>query len=213
MKKKFDTKYLVTLAMLCAIVAIMGLTRIGFISLPLIKATTMHIPVIIGAIILGPNAGAVLGAIFGLCSIWANLAPDSVLSFVFNPFMSTEGFLGVCKSLWVALGCRIIFGYLTGWIWRLFHKAIKKDLLSLTLTATLSSITHTILVMGSIYGLFAARYAQEKNIAYTAVFGTIIGIVTTSGVAEAILAGIVVSAICVALFKVINRTPMGKGGN
>ena len=34
--------------------------------MPVIKATTMHIPVILGAVLLGPAAGAVLGAVFGL---------------------------------------------------------------------------------------------------------------------------------------------------
>ena len=74
MKKKFDARYMATLAMLSGLLLVMGMTGIGFIPLPVIKATTMHIPVILGAILLGPNAGAVLGAVFGLCSIWANTA-------------------------------------------------------------------------------------------------------------------------------------------
>ena len=70
--KLLDTRYMATLAMLCGVLLVMGMTGIGFIPLPVIKATTMHIPVILGAILLGPKAGAVLGALFGLCSIWTN---------------------------------------------------------------------------------------------------------------------------------------------
>lgn len=90
MKKKVfvDTRYMATLAMFIGLVAVMGLTGIGFIQLPLIKATTMHIPVILGAILLGPKAGAILGAVFGLCSIWANTVTPSLLSFAFSPFMT-----------------------------------------------------------------------------------------------------------------------------
>ena len=65
-KTKVDTRYLATLAMLCGVLLVMGMTGIGFIPLPVIKATTMHIPVILGAILLGPSAGAVLGGVFHL---------------------------------------------------------------------------------------------------------------------------------------------------
>lgn len=47
-KEKLDTRYMATLAMFCGVLLVMGLTGIGFIPLPVIKATTMHIPVILG---------------------------------------------------------------------------------------------------------------------------------------------------------------------
>lgn len=205
-KQTLDTKYMVTLAMLCAILVVMSMTGIGFIPLPVIKATTMHIPVIIGAIVLGPSGGAILGAVFGLCSIWANTTTPGILSFAFSPFMTTEGFSGVVKSIWIALGCRIAFGYLTGWLWRAFKKLFKKDLIALPTSAAVATIAHTLLVMGSIYILLAQQYAQAKNVAYSAVFGLIMGTVTASGIPEAIAAAILVTAICFALFKMLNGT-------
>ena len=211
-KSTFDTRYMVTLAMLSAILVVMGMTGIGFIPLPVIKATTMHIPVIIGAIILGPYGGAALGGVFGLCSIWANTTAPGLLSFAFSPFMTTEGAPGILKSLWIALGCRIAFGCLAGWLWRLFKKLFKKDYVALPVTAGLATLCHTVLVMGSIYGLLAQQYAQAKNVAYSAVFGLIMGTVTASGIPEAIAAAILVTVICIALFKVLNRTSKYMGG-
>ena len=58
-KRKMNTRYMATLAMFCGVLLVMGVTGIGFIPLPVIKATTMHIPVILGAVLLGPGAGAV----------------------------------------------------------------------------------------------------------------------------------------------------------
>ena len=84
--KTLDIRYMAMLAMLCGVLLVMGMTGIGFIPLPVIKATTMHIPVILGAILLGPRAGAVLGALFGLCSIWTNTTTPGLLSFAFSPF-------------------------------------------------------------------------------------------------------------------------------
>lgn len=204
-RKKHDTRYMATLAMLCGVLLVMGMTGIGFIPLPIIKATTMHIPVILGAILLGPGAGAVLGAVFGLCSIWANTTNPGLLSFAFSPFMTTEGLVGVVKSLWIALGCRILFGLITGWLWKLISKILKQEYIALPLTAALSTFCHTFLVMGSIYLLLAQQYAEAKNVAISAVFGLIMGTVTASGIPEAIIAAVLVTVIGKALLHLTAR--------
>ena len=204
-QKTLDTRYMATLAMLCGVLLVMGMTGIGFIPLPVIKATTMHIPVILGAILLGPKAGAVLGSLFGLCSIWANTTAPGLLSFAFSPFMSTEGLVGVVKSLWIALGCRILFGLLAGWLWMIFRKLLKHEYAALPVTAAVATICHTLLVMGSIYVLLTQQYAAAKNVAISAVFGLIMGTVTASGIPEAIAAAILVTVIGKALLNLMNR--------
>ena len=204
-QKTMDTRYMATLAMLCGLLLVMGMTGIGFIPLPVIKATTMHIPVILGAVLLGPKAGAVLGAVFGLCSIWANTTTPGLLSFAFSPFMSTEGLIGVFKSLWISLGCRILFGTLSGWLWWIFRKILKKEYAALPLTAAVATLCHTILVMGSIYMLLAQQYAAAKNVAISAVFGLVMGTVTASGIPEAIAAAILVTVIGKALLHLLPR--------
>ena len=203
--KKPDTRYMATLAMLCGVLLVMGMTGIGFIPLPVIKATTMHIPVILGAILLGPGAGAALGAVFGLCSIWANTTTPGLLSFAFSPFMSTDGLNGVMKSLWIALGCRILFGFVAGLLWKLIKRIAGKDYIALPVTAVVSTLCHTIFVMGSIYLLLAQQYAAAKNVAINAVFGLIMGTVTASGIPEAIVAAILVTVIGKALLHLTAR--------
>lgn len=203
--KRTDTRRMAMLAMLCAVLLVMGMTGIGFIPLPVIKATTMHIPVILGAVLLGPTAGGVLGALFGLCSIWANTTSPGLLAFAFSPFMSTEGLVGVLKSLWIALGCRILLGVIAGWLWKGLHKLLKRDYWALPVTAALATICHTILVMGSIYLLLAQQYAQAKNVGISAVFGLIMATVTASGIPEAIAAAILVTIIGKALLHLLER--------
>ena len=205
-RKKMDTRYMAVLAMFCGILLVMGATGIGFIPLPVIKATTMHIPVILGAVLLGPAAGAVLGGVFGLCSIWANTTSPGLLAFAFSPFMTTEGLPGVLKSLWIALGCRILLGVIAGWLWKGMKRLLKQDYLALPATAAIATICHTILVMGSIYLLLAQQYAQAKNVAITAVFGLVMGTVTASGIPEAIIAAVLVTVIGKALLHLMERT-------
>ncbi|MGO3018764.1 MAG: ECF transporter S component, partial [Anaerococcus sp.] len=69
MNNKEKTRKLVVTAMLGAITIVLGLTPLGFIPLGFINITTMHIPVIIGAILEGPIVGAIVGLLFGLFSI------------------------------------------------------------------------------------------------------------------------------------------------
>ena len=202
---KFDTRRMASLAMLCGILLVMGMTGIGFIPLPLIKATTMHIPVILGAILLGPRAGGVLGALFGLCSIWANTTAPGLMAFAFSPFMSNDGIIGALKSIWIALGCRILLGLVAGWLWMLMKKIKVPDVAALPVTAVIATLFHTASVMGSIYILLAEQYASAKNVALSAVFGLVIGTITASGIPEAIVAAVMVTLIGRALLKLAVR--------
>ena len=120
--KKHDTSWMVSVALMAAIVIVLANTPLGMIQLPIIKATTVHIPVILGAILLGPAAGAILGGVFGICSLISNTMAPTLLSFAFSPFMSTTGIPGAIKAVWISVGCRILIGVAAGWLWILFSK-------------------------------------------------------------------------------------------
>lgn len=197
-----DTRWKVTVALMMAIIVLLANTPLGMIQLPIIKATTVHIPVILGAIVLGPMAGAILGAAFGVCSLISNTMAPTLLSFAFSPFLSTTGLPGCVKALWVSVGCRVLIGVVAGWVWILFKKIKFNGAIGLAVTGFIGSMTNTICVMGSIYLLFAKQYAEAKDVAVTAVFGLIMGTVTASGIPEAIAAAILVLAIGKVLLKV-----------
>ena len=206
--KKIDSHYMVLLAMFVALMLVLQITGIGLIPLPLIKATTMHIPVILCAILMGPKAGAILGAVFGLCSIWGNIQTPALLSFAFSPILAFElcGVPGIFASLWTALGCRILLGVVAGWLWIGLKKLKCNDYLALPVAAGISTIFHSLLVMSSIGLLFAPQYAEAKNVAMEAVFGLAMGTVATSGVAEAVAAIVLVTAIGKALMAVFSHS-------
>lgn len=203
--KNTDTRWMVSVALMAAIVILLANTPLGMIQLPIIKATTVHIPVIIGAILLGPLAGAILGAVFGICSLISNTMAPTLLSFAFSPFMSTTGLIGAAKAIWISVGCRILIGVVAGWLW-IFFKKIKMNkkiyqVIALAITGFVGSMVNTISVMGSIYILFAKQYAEVKEVAITAVWGLIMTTVTASGIPEAIAAAILVAVITKVLLK------------
>lgn len=207
-QKKHDTRWMVSVALMAAIVIVLANTPLGMIQLPIIKATTVHIPVIIGAILLGPSAGAILGFVFGVCSLISNTMAPTLLSFAFSPFMSTTGILGACKAIWVSVGCRIFIGIAAGWLWMLFKKMKVNQTIALSLVGFLGSMVNTIMVMGSIYFLFAQQYADAKEVALSAVWGLIMGTITASGIPEAIAAAVLVLALGNVLLKVFKKMRM-----
>ena len=77
--RKHDTHWMVGVAMMAAIVVLLANTPLGMIQLPIIKATTTHIPVILGAILMGPLAGTILGCVFGICSMINNTIAPALL--------------------------------------------------------------------------------------------------------------------------------------
>ena len=207
--KKHDTRWMVSVALMAAIVIVLANTPLGMIQLPIIKATTVHIPVILGAILLGPGAGAILGAVFGICSLVSNTMAPTLLSFAFSPFLSISGIPGALKAIWISVGCRILIGVVAGWLWVLFTKIKLNQFIALPIVGFVGSMVNTVTVMGSIYFLFAQQYAEAKEVALTAVFGLVMGTVTASGIPEAIAAAILVLALGKVLVVVFRKMNLG----
>lgn len=207
--KKHDTRWMVSVALMAAIVIVLANTPLGMIQLPIIKATTVHIPVILGAILLGPGAGAILGAVFGICSLVSNTMAPTLLSFAFSPFLSTTGIPGALKAIWISVGCRILIGVAAGWLWVLFTKIKLNQFIALPIVGFVGSMVNTVTVMGSIYFLFAQQYAEAKEVALTAVFGLVMGTVTASGIPEAVAAAILVLALGKVLVVVFRKMNLG----
>ena len=210
--KKHDTRWMVSVALMAAIVIVLANTPLGMIQLPVIKATTVHILVILGAILLGPSAGAILGGVFGICSLVSNTMAPTLLSFAFSPFMSTTGIPGALKAIWISVGCRVLIGLVSGWLWKLLERMKVNQNISLLLTGFVGSMVNTVTVMGSIYFLFAQQYAQAREVGVTAVWGLIMGTVTAAGIPEAIAAAVLVIALGKVLIRVFRKMNIGMAG-
>lgn len=198
--RKHDTHWMVGVALMAAIVVVLANTPLGLIPLPMIKATTTHIPVILGAILFGPLAGGILGAVFGICSMISNTVTPALLSFAFSPFLAASA-AGALKAVWVSVGCRAMIGIVAGWLWLGLKKLGTKDLIALPIVGFVGSMTNTVFVMGSIYFLLRPEYAEAMGVAVDAVFGLVMGVITGSSVLEALVALVLVTAIGKALLQ------------
>ena len=187
-------------ALFTAIIFVLGMTPLGMIPLGLIKATSVHIPVIIGALVLGPKYGAVLGGVFGLVSLISNTVQPAALSFAFSPVIPVYGTSsGSWLSLIICFVPRVLVGVLPYYVFKLVQKLFqnhdKAEYLSCGIAGVVGAVVNTGLVMSLIYFLFKDAYATMKEVPVDAVAGVILGVVLTNGVAEAIIAGVLVSVI------------------
>lgn len=204
-KRKKDTRWMVGVALMAAIVVLLANTPLGMIQLPVTKATTVHIPVILGGVVLGPMAGAILGGVFGICSLISNTVAPTLTSFAFSPFMSTTGLSGALKAIWISVGCRVMIGVVAGWLWIILKKLKCKETVALAVVGFVGALTNTVLVMGSIYVLLAEQYAAAKNVGGSAVMGLIMGTVAVNGIPEALAAMVLTTAIGAVLLRAVGK--------
>ncbi len=203
---------MVITAMLSAIVAVLTFTPIGMIPLPppLPSATTVHIPVLVAALVEGPMVGLAVGAVFGICSLiraW-QLGMVGLTLFFRNPVIS------VLPRLLVPL---IAFG--AWWLWRKLvrHNAVT-DKLGTSVAAVIGTVANTVMCLGLIaliYGndltvmLNEMISAGDADAAYLNNAGAwLVGVVgVPNGIGECIVAALIVPMIKTAVDAAIRRLP------
>ena len=208
-----NTKNFTLTAMFLAILILLAVTPLGFIPIGPINATTMHIPVIIASIVLGPRLGAFLGGTFGLISMIRSTVVQTPLSFVFSPFIPVIGTdHGSLKALLIAFIPRILIGVVPYFVFKGMQKLIKNkaNTVSLFIAGLAGSLVNTILVMNMIYFLFQQDYAQVIGININAVYSAVLAVIFTSGVPEAIVAGLATAGVCSVLLRLIRTNPQPK---
>lgn len=197
-----NTRRLTLTALLVAVIILLNFTPVGYIQLPMIKATVIHVPVIIGSILLGPGIGAGLGFVFGLTSLYNNTFAPTLLSFAFSPVIPVPGTAGGSwTALLVTFLPRILVGVFPYYANRFFGKLLKEKgrMVSLGLSGIVGSMTNTILVMHLIYFLFRDAYGKASNLAVGAVYRAVLAVIFTNGLPEAVLAAVITAAVCRAI--------------
>lgn len=134
---------------LIAVEFLMSFTFLGYIHIEPISITIAYIPILLGGALLGCGPSALLGAVFGVSSLFkatANyvMAADKV----FSPFLSGRP----VESLLLSVGARALFGFLAGLCFLLAKKA-RHPRLWAGLAALLGPKLHALLVYAAM-GLF-----------------------------------------------------------
>lgn len=188
------TKRIVLYGLFIAIILLMAFTPIGYIKMPFVEITLITIPVIVGAVTMGPVAGLVLGTVFGLTSFAQcfGMSKFGTTLFSINPFF----------TFIICVVARALMGYLCGVIFKAFEKRGNTSVWAFGVSSVAGALLNTLFFVGFLLILFGnsdyimAMRGGANVLAFLAAF---VGI---NGLVEAIACGIVGTAIAKALHKV-----------
>lgn len=204
--KKERIREMTILAMFIAIIVVMGFVPwVGFIPIFGLSATIIHIPVLIGAVVLGRRNGIILGLAFGIVS--------------FIRGATSAGFDFVFIFPWVSILPRFIFGLIIYDVYRLISSVIRLRIVALVISFVLLSLIHSALVLPMLVSTFPIILGNASMSSIvggdivgfmegTATFGPamkwIWGVLITNSLAEALLAGVIGGIVADRLIKYLN---------
>ena len=181
-KSTSKTRQLTQLSLLIALEAVMAFTPLGFIMIPPISITILHIPVIIGAILMGPTYGGILGGAFGVLSmIKATFFAASPADLLFSPFASGAP----VQSAVMCIVPRILLGVAAALLYQLLRQ-VTKDIVAMAVSSILATLLHSVMVLGAMWLFFQAMPLRD-------VFVTVASL---NCIVEMLAAGVVGTAVC-----------------
>ena len=97
-------------AILLAIIVVMAFTPVGYLKIGPLSISFMTIPVVIGAMVIGPGAGAILGTAFGITSFCQ--------AFLGDVFAATLFDISAVRYFIMCIPTRTLMGLCTGLIFK-----------------------------------------------------------------------------------------------
>ena len=193
-RTRLTVQDMVRLSVLVAIMLLLELTGLGMIKTAGLEITIMLVPVIVGAIVMGPAAGALLGGVFGLISFWECFGKSSfgVVLLGINPIYT---FL-------VCVPTRILAGWLCGVAFKGLNKLDKTNLWSFGAAGLIGALCNTALFMTTLclcfYNTeFIQGFVQQMGSANPFLF--VVAFVGINGLVEAVVCLITGAAIAKAV--------------
>ena len=191
---------MVQIAMLTAIVLILAFTPLGYIRTGGLEITLIVIPVAVGAVILGPVGGMVLGAVFGITSF--------IQCFGMSPFGAMLLSISPVKTFVTCVVTRMLMGFLTGLIYMGMKKVSRNKSLNTVIANLCCPFMNTLFFMTCIVVFF---YNTEYIQGFVSALGAanpllfVLAFVGINGLVEALLCFVVGSAITRALMVALKN--------
>lgn len=128
----------------------MSFSFMGYVHIAPISLTFVYIPVMVAGCILGPKNATIVGAVFGIASMWkASAFYVAAGDAIFSPVMSEKPF----ASILLSVGSRALFGLIIGLLYRV-AKNSRHPIAGILLVSTVGRTIHTVLVYSFMQLLF-----------------------------------------------------------
>ena len=191
------TRDLVRFAILAALEAVLAFTSLGYLTIGPFAITFLHVPVICGAVLMGPLAGAGLGLVFGLCTFAKCFGADVLGTFLMQ--------ISPWRVFVVCVLPRVLMGLLVGLIFRALYRAESARKLSYAVSSTAGAVLNTLLFMSALFALFGGDGSFLSFLGIEKVtLGVIASLIGLNGVLETavcLLFGLVLPRIAKAVYR------------
>lgn len=182
---------MVYLAALIAVMLLMAFTPLGYLKTAGVEITFVMIPVIIGAVLLGPAGGAALGAVFGITSF--------IQAFGMSVFGATLLNINPFYTFIVCMVPRVLMGFLTGLIFKALYKNDNKQIMPFAVASLSGALLNTLFFMSALILLFGSTEYIKGLMGGMSLIAFVVAFVGLNGVIEAITCFIIATAIAKAV--------------
>lgn len=194
-QQKSKTLLLTQLSMLSAVIVLMAFTPLGYLKIGPLSITFLTIPVVLGAITLGPMYGAFLGAVFGTTSFIQCLGMDA--------FGTTLLSINPIFTFILCFVPRILIGIISGYLLKTLEKTKLSQLTAYAISALSGAVTNTIFFVGFLLLLFGQTdYIQSFGPNIFAIIGLLVSV---NSVVEAIVCTLIVTALAKTIVVLVKR--------
>jgi uncharacterized membrane protein len=157
-----------------------------------VEVSFLSIPVAVGAIVLGPAAGAILGGVFGITSFAQSFSggnPMGAMLLQIHPFLT---FVNCILP-------RILMGFFAGVIFKALHRVDSTKTLSYAVGSFSAAALNTVFFMGGFILFFGNSAPVKELLGGAAILPFVVAMVGAQAVVEAIVCCIAGGAVCKAL--------------
>ena len=200
-RKTVDVRYLTQLSLLVAIEVVMKAIGLGSVPVGPLYMSFLTVPIAIGAIVMGPMAGMILGGVFGFVSFMDAIKGASIM---------TSNLLAVSPvhTFVLCVGMRVLMGLCVGWLYRAMAKFCKIRTVNCFVASLAAPLLNTLFFMGYIVlAFYQTEYIQGlvagSGAANPVMF--VVLLVGVQGVVEAVVCSVAGTAVAAGLIKALKR--------
>ena len=199
--KKYDVRFLTQLALLVAVEMVMKAIGLGSVPVGPLYMSFLTVPIAVGAIVLGPMAGVILGGVFGFVSFLDAVKGASIM---------TSNLLAVSPvhTFVLCFGMRVLMGLCVGFVYKGMAAVCKNSTVNCFVTSLCAPLLNTLFFMGYIVLAFyhtdyIQSLASSRGAASPVVF--VAALVGVQGLVEAVVCSVAGTAVAGGVKKALGH--------
>lgn len=187
---------MVILAVLIALTLVMALTPLGYLKIGALSISFLCIPIAIGATVLGPTAGLILGTLFGITSF--------VQCFGMDAFGTAMLSINWFYTFIICVVARALMGWFTGLIAKGLGKVFEgKTVGKFNLNDLIASILCPVMNTAFFLGFMAILFGSIEVMGLNVITAVVIPALSINCILEIIACFVVGSAVSIAVKKIV----------